>query len=451
MLDEKQKAILLINILLFTVLPMVFSLFVAGYITNREQSVLKKISGFTRGYTEFDAFITLEPSRKHSSQEYEVTPLGDINIGNAVFNNPDGNILVRGGVYLTFEIGQLCNFSGELVEPKNSTGFDYKTYLKNRSVYLTITNPVVVCSGKFKGYLIQRSLGRMKNWVIDLVEKNLKEPQSSLFIGILIGQKRLFSKSFEENIRIAGISHIVAASGYNVTILLLVINTLLKFVPKRVRIIISLVFIWGFCILAGMSSSIVRACIMTTISLLALFWGRNSNIHITFVLCMFFFVLIDPKVIFDVGFQLSICATFGLIYLLPSITNALGKINIPELILTTLSCTISTLPVSIYTFKTFSLWSILANTLILPVIESTMLFGTFGLLFSSRFLFRIVHIQLKYVELITNLIGFSRFGHWELNSGIIPSVIILLCVIFFCIYFYPVSNEEQNYYIKIFK
>jgi competence protein ComEC len=442
----RQRRILLINISLFTLLPIILGYTVSRYIINREQNVSKSLSGFTLGYTSFDGYIVSEPVRKHTALEYEVKILEDSDI----FNDKIGKIIVRSEPYLKLEIGEVCNFYGKLVEPKNIEEFDYITYLKNKDIFLVITNPVVRCSGRFKSFVLHRNLVRLKKGIISSIENNLKEPQSSLLAGILLGEKRLFSSTFEENIRISGISHIVAASGYNITILLLVIDTLFAFVPKKLRIVLCLIIIWCFCILAGMSSSIVRACIMATISLLAMFFGKNSNIHITFVLCIFFFVLIDPKVVFDVGFQLSISATAGLIYLLPSINNALGKVKIPEIILTTLSCTVSTLPVSIYTFKTLSLWSIPANSIILPVIESTMLFGVLGLLFSSIFLFKVVYLQLKYVEMMVNLIGFSKFGHWNINNSVLPAVIILFSVLFFCIYYYPISNEEQNFYIKIF-
>lgn len=313
--------------------------------------------------------------------------------------------------------------------------------------------PKIECLQKNKGFFLRRNLVNMKEKLIGLVEKSLKEPQSSLFVGILFGQERLFSKDFEKNIRIAGVSHIVAASGYNVTILLIVLNSIFKFLPKKVRIILSIAIIWCFCLLSGVSPSIVRACIMASISLMGILLGRKNSIHITFLLCIFVFVVFKPKILLDVGFQLSVFATCGLIYLLPSITKSLkitGEGFLKDTVLTTISCTLTTLPISILTFKTFSLWSVLANTLILPVVESTMLFGTLAMIFSSRFLYLVVHLQLKYVETVVNLIGNSEFGYWDVQSGKWFVITLIIFLLLFCIYFYPVDDESTNYYLKIY-
>ena len=111
---------------------------------------------------------------------------------------------------------------------------------------------------------------------------------------------------------------------------------------------------------------------------------------------------------------------------------------------------IATLPISIFTFKTFSVWAVVANTLVLPVIESTMLFGALGLVLSSSFLMYIVDLQLKYVEIVVRLIGASGVGYWNLIDGKAISIVISVCIILFCIYYYPVGDEDSNYYLKIY-
>jgi len=314
--------------------------------------------------------------------------------------------------------------------------------------------PKIECKNFDKKYIVRRWLVDLKQKIVKNVEKYLNEPQSSLFVGILMGENRIFSESFGSYIRIAGVSHIVAASGYNVTILLIVLNSFLRFLPKKLRIAISLSLIWCFCLLSGVSASIVRACIMASITLIGLLFGRKGSIHVVFFLCIFIFMLFDPKIIFDVGFQLSCCATGGLIYLLPSIINAfkIGSKDgfLAETVLTTISCTVTTLPISIFTFQTFSMWAVIANTLILPVIESTMLLGALGLIFSSYFLMYVVNLQLKYVEIVVQLIGNSGVGYWDLVDGKGVAIVMVVGIVFFCIYFYPVGDEDSNYYLKIY-
>lgn len=427
-----------------------FGLACSCRLVNKEKIVSNIATGFTSSYTKFDGVVVSEPAQKHSYQNLEVSPLQ----GSDTELKIPGNILIKVEKFQKFEVGDVCKISGTLVEPKNSENFDYKKFLKNKGIYFLMEYPKMECENFSKKYILRRWLVDLKQKVIKNVEKYLNEPQSSLFVGILMGEDRLFSGSFDSYIRIAGISHIVAASGYNVTILLIVLNSFLRFLPKRLRIAISIMLIWCFCLLSGVSASIVRACIMASITLVGLLWGRKGSIHVVFFLCIFIFVLFNPKIVFDVGFQLSCCATGGLIYLLPSITNAL-KISSKEgffvdTVLTTISCTITTLPISIFTFQTFSMWSVVANTLVLPVIESTMLFGALGLVLSSHFLMYVVNLQLKYVEIVVQLIGSSGFGYWNLVDGGVISVCIAIFIVLFCIYFYPVGDEGSNYYLKIY-
>lgn len=444
--DTSERIRVGVSIFVFILLIAIFCLIQSRVVVNKEKIVSNIETGFTSGYTKFGGYIFSEPIQKHTYQNLEVRPLQDSDI--------KGNILIKTEKFEKFKIGDICNFSGKLSEPRNSDKFDYKNFLKNKNIYFLMEYPKIECNDFKKNYILRRSLVDIKQKIIKKVEKYLKEPQLSLFVGILMGENRLFSKSLDFYIRIAGISHIVAASGYNITILLIVSNIVLRFLPKNMKIVISITLIWLFCLLSGVSASIVRACIMASISLIGLLFGRKGSIHTVFSFCIFLFVFFKPKIIFDVGFQLSCCATGSLIYLFPSIINAF-KIKTKEgflvdTVLTTVSCTIATLPISIFTFKTFSIWSIFANGMILPVIESTMLFGVLGLLFSNKFLMFIVDLQLKYVEIIVRLIGNCDFGYKELEDGKWISIALIVFIILFSMYFYPVGDENSNYYTKIY-
>jgi competence protein ComEC len=322
--------------------------------------------------------------------------------------------------------------------------------------------PEIECSGERQGFVLQNILVDLKQKLNNAISQNLKEPKSSLMMGIIFGQDRLFSEKFDSNVRMAGVSHIVAASGYNITILILAGSKLLKFLPLKLRLFLLLFLIWGFCILSGLSPSIVRACIMTSIALIAMILGKKNTIHITLPLAALIFVLIDPKIVFNVGFQLSVVATLGLVYLQPALSNMWKKVFkkssgfVEDTLLTTLSCTLTTLPITIYTFAAVSIWAVIANCLILPVIESTMFLGIIGLIFSnlipllSVLLFEASNIQLKYFELVVNLIGKVGWGYWELEKvGIFIPIVICVFLILLCLYFYPVENESHNFYLKI--
>ena len=160
---------------------------------------------------------------------------------------------------------------------------------------------------------------------------------------------------------------------------------------------------------------------MGTLTIVSLLSGNVKNIHLLLPLGIFFLILINPKILFDIGFQLSILATLGLIYLLPSIEALIKKIfkinNVPQFIednfLSTISCTLSTLPIV----------SIFSNILVLPLTETTMLYGAISLVSSfflkniSQILFSIPYVQLKIFELIVNFFGSIEWGYLDIKSS----------------------------------
>ena len=428
---------------------------------DKEMQYSNNLKSFIDQEVSFYGYLITEPEIKLKNSKLRIYMLQ----GKDTDNSKIGNILVQINKYPPIQVGQVCKFQGSITEPPILEDFDYQKYLKNQKIYSILEYSVVECLDLSEiriGNSIALNLIDWKNSVISKMDTNLPEPQSSLLAGIIFGQKRTFSENFDDAVRKSGVSHIVAASGYNVTILILVVNNLFSFINKRFRIVISLIFIWAFCFISGLSASIVRATIMSSIALIALFLGKNNSIHISIPLAAAIFVFINPAIIFDVGFQLSILATLGLVYLAPSLENLLKgrslvkKPFIQEYLLTTLSCTLTTLPVSISTFGTFSIWSVLANVLILPAVESTMLFGVLGVVLGplshifSRFFYLLTYIQLKYFEFVVYFIQSLGFGVFEI-SGIMKTVLVFLISIslfLFVLIYYPVNNDGYNYYLK---
>jgi len=444
-------------------------------ILAKEAILAEESFGFTDERVFFEGYVYDEPDKKYIKQTLNIKQLQGISIEGQILSKNHGYILTRVDNYENFRVGQVCSFSGTLVEPENFDDFDYKQYLHNQKVFYILEDPTYDClplDKKRVGNPIKNILIDFKNDLIEKIDNSLHEHSSSLLAGILFGQDRRLEKEFEEKTRITGVSHITAASGYNITILVIAVNKLLFFFPKKIKIVLSLVVIWCFALLSGLSSSIIRACIMSSLSLIAIFFGRESVVHITTPLVCLIFVFLDPLIILDIGFTLSVSAILGLTYISPIFEKAkevvIKKLTkekkasglklqfLDDYILPTLSCTISTLPVSVFNFKTLSMWSLPVNAVVLPVVEGTMLWGVLSLGFYkihkglSQFLFTVVDLQLKFFEYVVNLIGGLGVGYWELSS--LASTFISICifsVIFLSvIYFYPIENEQYNYYLK---
>lgn len=444
-------------------------------ILTKESVFATTHSRFTNQEALFKGYISNEPAKKYKKQTLYIKQLQDISIKGQTLLKNHGYILARVDNYKGFKVGQVCEFSGTLVEPENFDDFDYKQYLHNQGVFYILEDPIYDClpiDQKREGNPLKSFLIDFKNDLIEKIDNSLHEHPSSLLAGILFGQNRRLEKGFEEKTRITGVSHITAASGYNITILVIAVNKVFFFLPKKVKIILSLGVIWCFALLSGLSSSIVRACIMSSLSLVAVFFGRESVVHITIPLVCFIFIFLDPLIVLDIGFTLSVSAILGLTYILPifekwkeAVIELLNRKKespglklefLNDYILPTLSCTISTLPVSIFNFKTLSIWSLPVNTIVLPVVEGTMLWGVLSLAFYnvhrvlSQFFFTVVDLQLKFFEYVVNIVGDLGFGYWELSNSIstFVSVCIFSVIFLFTIYFYPIENEQYNYYLK---
>jgi ComEC/Rec2-related protein len=444
-------------------------------ILAKEALVAEESFRFTNEMVSFDAFVYGEPDKKYIKQTLHIKQLQGISVEGQILDKNHSFILTRVDNYENFTIGQVCHFSGTLVQPENFDDFDYKQYLRNQGVFYILEDPTYDClpiDEKREGSALRNFLIDLKNNLIGKIDNSLHEHSSSLLAGILFGQDRRLEKEFEEKTRITGVSHITAASGYNITILVIAVNKFLFFLPKKVKILLSLGIIWCFALLSGLSSSIIRACIMSSLSLMAVFFGRESVVHITTPLVCLIFVFLDPLIILDVGFALSVSAILGLTYLLPifeegkeAVIKGLTKKGkdsglklqfLDDYILPTLSCTISTLPVSVFNFKTLSVWSLPVNAVVLPVVEGTMLWGVLSLGFCkiheglSRFFFTVVDLQLKFFEYVVNLVGDLGFGYWELSSPVATFVSVCIFSVIFlsAIYLYPIENEQYNHYLK---
>jgi competence protein ComEC len=370
----------------------------------------------------------------------------------------------------SLSIGQVCNINSRIELPENFDDFDYVRYLKNKNIYLRSSKvEILSCENNLSinnfsdlFLYIKNRLRVVRDILSEKVEQYLPEPQASLLIGILLGSERAFSDKFEEMLRISGTTHIIAASGYNITILILATSKIFGFIKKKYRLFISLILIWAYCILSGLGASILRATMMGTITIIALLSGNVRDTHLLIPSGILFLILINPRILFDIGFQLSILATLGLIYLLPSIENFLKEVlhikDVPQFfednLLGTISCTLSTLPISISIFGKVSLVSIFANVLVLPLTESTMLYGSIAVLTSflskniSTIAFSVPYVQLKVFEWIVELFGSIEWGYIDIHKDWI-GIFIGFILLIFCIFFYPLDSE--NYYAKRLK
>jgi competence protein ComEC len=212
------------------------------------------------------------------------------------------------------------------------------------------------------------------------VEALIPEPAAGLAHGLVLGVKRALGDELERSFRIAGIIHIVVLSGYNITIVVEATMRLLSyFFRPRTRVVFGALAIVAFALIAGLSSTVIRASFMAVLVLVARATGRTYDVLRALVFAGLVMLLVNPKLlVYDPGFQLSFLATLGLILLAPLIEERLSlvptRFQIREFITATVATQIFVLPLLLYSIGEFSLVAVLVNVLVLPVVPFAMLF-----------------------------------------------------------------------------
>ena len=145
-------------------------------------------------------------------------------------------------------------------------------------------------------------------------QRVMPSPESALLNGILIGDDNEIPPHIQEAFRRTGTSHIVAISGFNVSIVIaLVVPMLSRLLNKRRAALVAIPAIVVYVLLVGASASVVRAGVMAILALIGqLLWRRGFTLN-TLCAAAFIMLLMDPQTLFDAGFQLSFMATLGLV------------------------------------------------------------------------------------------------------------------------------------------
>lgn len=353
--------------------------------------------------------------------------------------------LVSADLGQDFEYGEKLVVVGKLVRPENFTTdngreFDYVHYLAKDQIYYLLKYPAIERIG-MGGNPLKKVLFKIKNSLLSSIEEILVPPESTLLGGLLLGEDAKFTDELNQEFIRTGTIHIVALSGFNVTIVAEAIMNLFKlFLSQAWSISLGIISIILFALMTGAGSTIIRASIMAILALIARATGRTYAATRALFIAGFFMVLINPMILFyDVSFQFSFIATFGIIHLAPRMEKYFKWLprflDLRSISATTAAAYIFVLPFLLYKMGVLSLVALPANILILPFIPFTMLFGfiagVFGLLstyVALPFSF-ITHLFLNYELGVIK--WFSEFSFSAINIGNFSIYLVVLIYLIF--------------------
>ena len=296
-------------------------------------------------------------------------------------------ILITSPLYPKYKYGDRLEIYGQVKKPENFSDFDYIAYLAKDNIYSIMFYPQIE-SANFKFSFMEgaktlffRKIFWIKSAFEQSIARSVSEPNAAFIGGILLGSRSQIPQDIKDNFAHTGTSHILAVSGYNITIVATIISWFfLLFFRRPAAFWFSLAAVALFTVLTGAQASVVRAAVMGAIVLLARREGRLNDPRNAIVLAGAIMILINPLILrHDVGFQLSFTATLGLIYVAPAIEKYFQKLpkffELRETMIMTISAQIFVLPLLLFYFKNFSLTSLPANLIVLPTIPLAMALG----------------------------------------------------------------------------
>lgn len=202
----------------------------------------------------------------------------------------------------------------------------------------------------------QRQQSQLDVWrrrFIAGLQSSIPEPEASFGAGLLLGQRSTIPKEVNDQLSATGLTHLVAVSGYNLTIIIMAVRKLLQKGSKFQIVMAAGGLMLIFVMLTGLSASIVRASLVSGLSLLAWYYGRQS----------------------DIGWYLSFLAFFGVLVIAPAIIGLRRKSPklLGSLVTETVSAQIMTIPIIMYIFGRVSIIGLVANVLVVPLVPLAML------------------------------------------------------------------------------
>lgn len=235
--------------------------------------------------------------------------------------------------------------------------------------------------------------------------------QSAILTAFVTGSKESIGKSTKDTFRSSGAAHLLALSGLHVGILFMILNRItalfsLTLAARRMRVLVVVGCTAAFLAITGFIPSLARAIIMAAICSIAKVWGYRIARAETLVITAFLLICYNPQVVASIGFQLSFAAMAGIMLIMPTLSESLERVmgrwrgrgmasrtiswcaeRIAAPLLLTISCQITTLPLCLYYFQSFSNYYLITNLIAIPVVAITLYMLTAALAIDALALF----------------------------------------------------------------
>jgi competence protein ComEC len=282
-----------------------------------------------------------------------------------------------------------------------------------------------------------------KNAIVQKAKQYLNQPYSDLLFGMIFGDDAQMSSHLKNDIRNSGTAHIIAASGYNINLVVSLAFILNKNFKRNYLVVFSDVLLGLYLVLVGFDNvPAKRAIIMQIYLTTAWIFGKKPNIYYSFTIGILVLLLENIYVYKSLSFLLSFFATLGIIMFFKPLRTLINRfindIWLCEAIAITVVASIATIPVLVLFFGKVSIISVLSNVLISPLIPLIFYIGFVFLILialgvQSLFLNYIIYCMLDILIKIVDFLGGLDFATFTFDSYVyLPAILMLLiCVLWF--------------------
>ena len=331
-------------------------------------------------------------------------------------------------------------------KPQYDFQFDYQKYLARQNIYYQGFIPNEISFKKKESVSFADKIKQKRLDLLFRIDNSNLQPQNKAILkGIILADRTEIDQEIINHFSKTGLIHILAISGSHMAIIFLmilfVLNPIFSVKYRNIPIYISLAAIWGFAIFIDYGNSVVRSCIMITVYYIMIFLQRKPNLLHSLALAGMMILSIDTQQLFDVGFQLSFLAVFGIFWLYKPITNHYKplKNRAIRFILNTFSLSLAaqltTLPLILFYFHQFSIMSVFINVVSIMVSQGFIIFSfivsiLFGIEFTPDWLLEIYDWCASFFLNMVAFFSKTDFSFVENVSIEIPELIILFVLVY---------------------
>ena len=302
-----------------------------------------------------------------------------------------------------------------------------KAYFYSENIFITAT--MVGKAQCIGSDILLSAVSSVRRYVKETLYSHVDRDAAATLNALTVGEKRYFDMFFSDNVRRAGVSHMMVVSGMHLSIIMAAVFFVIDRIKrnKYTRLIVSLLCVFFISVVCGFTVSVIRAGLTFVIMSLAPAVSRESDSLNNLGLAAVIILIRSPFAAFSVSFQLSSLATFGILVMAPLVINEIKYrmsykirwlIDILSLAIDSVSATVFTLPVIVYHFEEVSVVSVLSNVLISYAVTAAIICCIAAMILNLLPIsgalvvpiFKVCELLAKYINAVINFFGELKFA-----------------------------------------